>query len=37
MGLEALLLCCGVLVGVGASFIGLGGGFLMIPILLFMD
>lgn len=36
MGLEVLLLCCGVLVGVGASFTGLGGGFLMIPILLFM-
>jgi hypothetical protein len=26
----------GVLVGIGASFSGLGGGFLMIPILLFM-
>lgn len=36
MGLEVLLLCCGVLVGIGASFTGLGGGFLMIPILLFM-
>ena len=36
MGLEVLLLCCGVLVGVGASFTGLGGGFLMIPVLLFM-
>jgi uncharacterized membrane protein YfcA len=27
---------CGVLVGVGASFSGLGGGFLMVPLLLFM-
>lgn len=36
MGLEILLISCGVLVGVGASFTGLGGGFLMIPILLFM-
>jgi len=27
---------CGILVGVGASFSGLGGGFLMIPILLFL-
>ncbi|MDJ0624731.1 MAG: sulfite exporter TauE/SafE family protein [Desulfocapsaceae bacterium] len=36
MGLEMLLLFCGVLVGIGASFTGLGGGFLMIPVLLFM-
>ena len=36
MGLEMLLIGCGVLVGIGASFTGLGGGFLMIPILLFM-
>ena len=36
MGLEMLLISCGVLVGIGASFTGLGGGFLMIPILLFM-
>lgn len=36
MGLEILLVVCGVLVGIGASFTGLGGGFLMIPILLFM-
>ena len=31
-----LLPLLGVLVGVGASFSGLGGGFLMVPILLFM-
>ncbi len=36
MGTEILLVVSGVLVGVGASFTGLGGGFLMIPILLFM-
>lgn len=36
MGIEILLLCSGVIVGIGASFTGLGGGFLMIPILLFM-
>jgi uncharacterized protein len=36
MGAEILLVSCGVLVGIGASFTGLGGGFLMIPILLFM-
>jgi uncharacterized membrane protein YfcA len=36
MGLEILLVVCGVLVGIGASFTGLGGGFLMIPVLLFM-
>ena len=36
MGLEMLLVVCGVLVGIGASFTGLGGGFLMIPVLLFM-
>lgn len=36
MGLEMVLISCGVLVGIGASFTGLGGGFLMIPILLFM-
>jgi uncharacterized membrane protein YfcA len=27
---------CGILVGIGASFTGLGGGFLMVPILLFL-
>ena len=27
---------CGILVGIGASFSGLGGGFLMIPLLLFL-
>lgn len=31
-----LMALFGVLVGVGASFSGLGGGFLMIPLLLFM-
>ncbi len=31
-----LLIVSGVLVGIGASFTGLGGGFLMIPLLLFM-
>lgn len=31
-----LMVLFGVLVGVGASFTGLGGGFLMIPLLLFM-
>jgi len=27
---------CGILVGIGASFTGLGGGFLMVPLLLFL-
>jgi len=36
MGIDILLLGCGVIVGIGASFSGLGGGFLMIPILLFL-
>jgi len=31
-----LIVASGVLVGIGASFTGLGGGFLMVPILLFM-
>ena len=31
-----LLVAAGVVVGVGASFTGLGGGFLMIPLLLFL-
>ncbi len=31
-----MLLAAGVLVGIGASFTGLGGGFLMIPLLLFL-
>ena len=31
-----LILACGVLVGAGASFTGLGGGFLMVPVLLYM-
>lgn len=32
----AALAAFGILVGVGASFSGLGGGFLMVPLLLFM-
>jgi uncharacterized membrane protein YfcA len=36
-GLQMTLLgFAGILVGIGASFTGLGGGFLMIPILLFL-
>jgi len=35
-GMDLMLLLCGILVGVGASFTGLGGGFLMIPVLLFL-
>ncbi|SHK11783.1 hypothetical protein SAMN02745216_02915 [Desulfatibacillum alkenivorans DSM 16219] len=35
-GLYAMLAAFGVLVGVGASFSGLGGGFLIVPLLLFM-
>ena len=31
-----LLVAAGVVVGVGAAFTGLGGGFLMVPLLLFM-
>ncbi len=31
-----VLIAAGVMVGIGASFTGLGGGFLMIPLLLFM-
>jgi uncharacterized membrane protein YfcA len=31
-----IILAAGVIVGVGASFTGLGGGFLMIPLLLFL-
>jgi uncharacterized protein len=31
-----LLIASGVLVGIGASFSGLGGGFLVVPLLLFM-
>ena len=31
-----LLIVSGVLAGIGASFTGLGGGFLMVPLLLFM-
>lgn len=36
MGIDILLIASGLLVGIGASFSGLGGGFLMIPILLFL-
>ena len=35
MGYTALMPILGVLVGIGAAFSGLGGGFLMVPILLF--
>ena len=36
MNTQLILLACGVLVGLGASFTGLGGGFLIIPLLLFL-
>jgi uncharacterized membrane protein YfcA len=36
IGMPALMLALGVLVGIGASFSGLGGGFLMVPLMLFM-
>ena len=37
MSIQMLIMVAsGVLVGIGASFTGLGGGFLMVPILLFM-
>jgi len=36
MQLEVLLMASGIIVGIGASFSGLGGGFLMVPILLFL-
>ena len=32
MGYAALMATLGVMVGIGASFTGLGGGFLMVPI-----
>ena len=35
MGYTALMPFLGILVGTGAAFSGLGGGFLMVPILLF--
>ena len=35
MGYALLMTTLGVLVGIGAAFTGLGGGFLMVPILLF--
>lgn len=31
-----MMVACGVLVGIGASFSGLGGGFLMVPLLIFL-
>lgn len=31
-----VMVLCGILVGIGASFSGLGGGFLMVPLLLFL-
>jgi len=36
MSSSLLLVISGVIVGIGASFTGLGGGFLMVPLLLFM-
>ncbi len=36
MPFEIILVASGVVVGIGASFSGLGGGFLMIPLLLFV-
>ncbi len=36
MPFEIILVASGVIVGIGASFSGLGGGFLMIPLLLFV-
>lgn len=36
MQTELLLMASGIIVGVGASFSGLGGGFLMVPVLLFL-
>ncbi len=33
---SLVFVACGIMVGIGASFSGLGGGFLMIPILLFL-
>ncbi len=37
MGMNALaILGGGIIVGIGASFTGLGGGFLMVPLLLFL-
>lgn len=36
MGHYALFVLFGVLIGLAASFSGLGGGFLMVPLLLFM-
>jgi len=36
MQLELLLVASGIIVGVGAAFSGLGGGFLMVPVLLFL-
>ena len=36
MNTSVALLVCGLFVGLGASFTGLGGGFLIIPLLLFL-
>ena len=36
LGMYAVMVGAGVLVGVGAAFTGLGGGFLMVPLLLFL-
>ena len=36
MGLTLSMVVLGVMVGIGAAFTGLGGGFLMVPVLLFV-
>jgi len=36
LGTNIIMIALGVVVGIGAAFSGLGGGFLMVPILLFM-
>lgn len=36
MNNPLILSLCGIIVGIGASFTGLGGGFLVIPLLLFL-
>ena len=35
-GNVLMMVVCGALVGIGASFSGLGGGFLMVPLLIFL-
>ena len=36
MQVELFLVVSGIIVGIGAAFSGLGGGFLMVPVLLFL-